>query len=207
MLESMIVELNAGEALPSLKQKGWERVGADGGAPYNLCEKIAKRMKSGKELVGSSFPEIYSTYFAFQSALELGMEDAVRQWRGIVALALLQDEYPFEMRTLPLNGTHKGAMQADFTEIGRTYAPVGEDFFLPRDPEHGDTAPSGLMVGYFDGAPRFAFSRSPRRCVPTRRAIRRCRGSIMRRGCSATPARSTCRCSSATCSSAAWRAC
>ena len=32
MLESMIVELNAGEALPSLKQKGWERVGADGGA-------------------------------------------------------------------------------------------------------------------------------------------------------------------------------
>ena len=29
MLESMIVELNAGEALPSLKQKGWERVGAD----------------------------------------------------------------------------------------------------------------------------------------------------------------------------------
>ena len=159
MLESMIVELNAGEALPSLKQKGWERVGADGGAPYNLCEKIAKRMKSGKELVGSSFPEIYSTYFAFQSALELGMEDAVRQWRGIVALALLQDEYPFEMRTLPLNGTHKGAMQADFTEIGRAYAPVGEDFFLPRDPEHGDTAPSGLMVGYFDGAPRFAFSR------------------------------------------------
>lgn len=159
MLESMIVELNAGEALPSLKQKGWERVGADGGAPYNLCEKIAKRMKSGKELVGSSFPEIYSTYFAFQSALELGMEDAVRQWRGIVALALLQDEYPFEMRTLPLNGTHKGAKQADFTEIGRVYAPVGEDFFLPRDPEHGDTAPSGLMVGYFDGAPRFAFSR------------------------------------------------
>ena len=159
MLESMIVELNVGEALPSLKQKGWERVGADGGAPYNLCEKIAKRMKSGKELVGSSFPEIYSTYFAFQSALELGMEDAVRQWRGIVALALLQDEYPFEMRTLPLNGTHKGAMQADFTEIGRAYAPVGEDFFLPRDPEHGDTVPSGLMVGYFDGAPRFAFSR------------------------------------------------
>lgn len=159
MLESMIVELNAGEALPSLKQKGWERVGADGGAPYNLCEKIAKRMKAGKELVGSSFPEIYSTYFAFQSALELGMEDAVRQWRGIVALALLQDEYPFEMRTLPLNGSHTGFQQADFTEIGRAYAPVGEDFFLPRDPEHGDTAPSGLMVGYFDGAPRFAFSR------------------------------------------------
>ena len=159
MLESMIVDLNAGEALPSLKQKGWERVGADGGAPYNLCEKIAKRMKSGKELVGSSFPEIYSTYFAFQSALELGMKDAVRQWRGIVALALLQDEYPFEMRTLPLNGTHTGAKQADFTEIGRIYAPVGEDFFLPRDPANGDTAPSGLMVGYFDGAPRFAFSR------------------------------------------------
>lgn len=159
MLESMIVELNAGEALPSLKQKGWERVGADGGAPYNLCEKIAKRMKAGKELVGSSFPEIYSTYFAFQSALELGMKDAVRQWRGIVALALLQDEYPFEMRTLPLNGSHAGFQQADFTEIGRAYAPVGEDFFLPRDPEHGDTAPSGLMVGYFDGAPRFAFSR------------------------------------------------
>ena len=130
MLESMIVELNAGEALPSLKQKGWERVGADGGAPYNLCEKIAKRMKSGKELVGSSFPEIYSTYFAFQSALELGMEDAVRQWRGIVALALLQDEYPFEMRTLPLNGSHTGAKQADFTEIGRAYAPVGEDWYL-----------------------------------------------------------------------------
>lgn len=159
MLESMIVELNAGEALPSLKQKGWERVGADGGAPYNLCEKIAKRMKSGKELVGSSFPEIYSAYFAFQSALELGMEDAVRQWRGIVALALLQDEYPFEMRTLPLNGSHTGFQQADFTEIGRVYAPVGEDFFLPRDPANGDTAPSGLMVGYFDGAPRFAFSR------------------------------------------------
>ena len=130
MLESMIVELNEGAALPSPKQKGWERVGADGGAPYNLCEKIAKRMKSGEELIGSSFPEIYSTYFAFQSALELGMEDAVRQWRGIVALALLQDEYPFEMRNLPLNGLHAGAKQEDFTEIGRTYAPVGEDWYL-----------------------------------------------------------------------------
>lgn len=63
------------------------------------------------------------------------------------------------METLPLNGAHTGAKQADFTEIGRTYAPVGEDFFLPRDPANGDTAPNGLMVGYFDGAPRFAFSR------------------------------------------------
>ena len=47
MLESMIVELNAGEALPTLSRKGWERVGSDGNAPFNLCEKIAKRMKAG----------------------------------------------------------------------------------------------------------------------------------------------------------------
>ena len=60
MLESMIVELNAGEALPTLSRKGWERVGSDGNAPFNLCEKIAKRMKAGDALISSSFPEIYS---------------------------------------------------------------------------------------------------------------------------------------------------
>ena len=56
MLESMIVELNAGEALPTLSRKGWERVGSDGNAPFNLCEKIAKRMKAGDALISSSFP-------------------------------------------------------------------------------------------------------------------------------------------------------
>ena len=55
MLESMIVELNAGEALPTLSRKGWERVGSDGNAPFNLCEKIAKRMKAGDALISSSF--------------------------------------------------------------------------------------------------------------------------------------------------------
>ena len=69
MLESMIVELNAGEALPTLSRKGWERVGSDGNAPFNLCEKIAKRMKAGDALISSSFPEIYSNYFSFQAAL------------------------------------------------------------------------------------------------------------------------------------------
>lgn len=162
MLESMIVELNQGEALPSLSRKGWERVGSDGRAPFNLCDKIAKRMKAGEELVGSSFPEIYSNYFSFQSALELGMEDAIRQWRGMVALALLQDEYPFEVATLPLSRDERPGRvrrKATFTEIGQAYAPAGEDFFLPVDPAHGNFAPAGMQVGYFDGAPRLIFSR------------------------------------------------
>jgi hypothetical protein len=163
MLESMIVELNEGEALPSLSHKGWERVGSDGHAPFNLCDKVAKRMKAGEELVASSFPEIYSNYFSFQAALNLGMEDAVRQWRGMAALALMQDEYPFEMQTLPLRRDERAGRRrgkASFTEIGQAYAPPGEDFFLPADPARGDLSPAGMHVGYFDGAPRFIFSRN-----------------------------------------------
>ncbi len=159
MLESMIVQLNEGEALPSLSQKGWERVGSDGHAPFNLCDKIAKRMKAGEELVASSFPEIYSHYYSFQAALSMGMEDAVRQWRGMTALALLQDEYPFEMATLPF-GREERRGKASFTQIGRAYAPPEEDFFLPADPGRGDYTPAGMHVAYFDGAPRFIFSRN-----------------------------------------------
>lgn len=163
MLQSMIVELNEGEALPALGNKGWERVGSDGHAPYNLCDKIAKRMKAGDELVGSSFPEIFSAYFSFQAALEMGMEDAIRQWRGIVALALLQDEYEFEMCTLPFARDERVGRnrrrKATFTQIGQAYAPVGEDFFMPLDPGHGNHAPAGMHVAYFDYAPRFIFSR------------------------------------------------
>ncbi len=160
MLESMIVELNAGEALPTLSRKGWERVGSDGNAPFNLCEKIAKRMKAGDALISSSFPEIYSNYFSFQAALEMGMEDAVRQWRGMTALALLQDEYPFEVNTLTLSVDDRpGRPRSDFSAIGCDYAPAGEDFFLPADAAHGNFAPAGMQVGCFDGAPRLIFSR------------------------------------------------
>ena len=160
MLESMIVELNAGEALPTLSRKGWERVGSDGNAPFNLCEKIAKRMKAGDALISSSFPEIYSNYFSFQAALEMGMEDAVRQWRGMTALALLQDEYPFEVNTLTLAANDRpGRPRSDFSAIGCDYAPAGEDFFLPADAAHGNFAPAGMQVGCFDGAPRLIFSR------------------------------------------------
>ena len=130
MLESMIVELNAGEALPTLSRKGWERVGSDGNAPFNLCEKIAKRMKAGDALISSSFPEIYSNYFSFQAALEMGMEDAVRQWRGMTALALLQDEYPFEVNTLTLSADDRpGRPRSDFSAIGCDYAPAGATLF------------------------------------------------------------------------------
>ena len=158
MLESMIVELNAGEALPTLSCAGWERVGSDGNAPFNLCEKIAGRMKAGEALVSSSFPEIYSNYFSFQAALEMGLQDAVAQWRGMTALALLQDEYPFEVRTCAF-APREAAARTGFAAIGRDYAPQGEDFFLPADPARGDYTPAGLEAGYFDGAPRLLFSR------------------------------------------------
>ena len=65
------------------------------------------------------------------------MEDAVRQWRGMTALALLQDEYPFEVNTLTLAADDRpGRPRSDFSAIGCDYAPAGEDFFLPADAAH-----------------------------------------------------------------------